>query len=135
MSKTKFMVIKLKELIKTVVFAVLGVIIIIGIIYFVLPKSQKTAQYQSGTYTAEINLGSQCIPLSVTVGRNSIQDISLGELPETIPVFYPLLQETAKEVGEKVIKKQDTDVSLSPDNIYTAQLVLEAISEGLAQAK
>lgn len=135
MSKNKFMVIKLKELIKTIVFAILGVIIIMGLIYFVLPKSEKNAQYQSGTYTAEINLGSQSIPLSVTVDKHSIQDISLGDLPESVPVFYPLLQETAQEVKEKVLEKQNTDVSLSSENTHTAKLILDAISQGLAQAK
>ena len=43
MNGTKFVVIKFRELVKTVVFAILGVIIIVGLIYFFLPKEEKTA--------------------------------------------------------------------------------------------
>ena len=36
MSGTKFVVVKMKELVKTAVFAVLGVVILAGLIYFFL---------------------------------------------------------------------------------------------------
>ena len=38
MSRTRFMVIRLKELIKTAVFAVIGAAIIIAVIVMIVPK-------------------------------------------------------------------------------------------------
>ncbi len=134
MGGTKFMVIKLKELIKTAVFAVLGVIIIIGLVYFFLPKSEKTAKYEPGTYTAEVALNGETAIVEVKVNSKKIKSVSLQETSDTIPVFYPLLQETAEDIGKQIVKNQSLEVEVSPQNTYTAQLFLEAVDNGLQQA-
>ncbi|NLK36459.1 MAG: hypothetical protein GX299_00010 [Epulopiscium sp.] len=134
MGGTKFMVIKLKELIKTAIFAVLGVIIIIGLVYFFLPKSEKTAMYEPGTYTAEVSLGGETAIVEVKVDSKKIKSVSLQETPETISVFYPLLEETAEDIAKQVVKTQSLEVDVSPQNAYTAQVFLEAINQGLQQA-
>ena len=52
MGSTKFVVVKARELIKTAVFAVLGVIIIVGLITFFLHMGdeENTGMYRDGTY-------------------------------------------------------------------------------------
>ena len=69
MSKTRFMVIKLKELIKTAVFAVLGAAIIIALIITIVPKSSD-AKYKSGTYTSNISIGEETASVSLTFSES-----------------------------------------------------------------
>ena len=54
-------------------------------------------------------------------------------MPETISVFYPLVETTAKEVGKEIVKQQSTAIDIS-QNTYTAQLILDAVEKGLAEA-
>ena len=54
MGRTRFMVVKAKELIKTAVFAVLGVIILVGLIAFFLNMGKHDGAYRDGTYYEEI---------------------------------------------------------------------------------
>ena len=70
MSKTKFMVIKLKELIKTIIF-IIGAAIIIALIIVLIPKSAD-AQYKSGTYTTNVSMGDETASLSLTFSENKI---------------------------------------------------------------
>lgn len=135
MNGTRFMVIKFRELVKTAVFAVLGVIIIIGLIYFFLPKAQRNAQYEPGVYTAEVNLNGQTAQVEVTVDKTKIKSVALTEVSEAVPVFYPLAQTTAEELSAEIVKNQSLDVKVSSRNTYTAQLILDAVAEGLEQAK
>ena len=58
-SKTKIVVLHLKELIYTAIFAVLGILLILLLIFMFLPdKKEKSAaetmQYTAGVYTSSI---------------------------------------------------------------------------------
>ena len=129
MNGTRFVVIKFRELVKTIVFAILGVIIIIGLIYFFLPKEEETAVYRPGTYYSQFTLHGETAEVEIVVDKNNIKSVSLTDMPETISVFYPLVETTAKEVG----KEQSTAIDIS-QNTYTAQLILDAVEKGLAEA-
>ena len=61
MGSTKFVVVKAKELIRTAVFAVLGVIIIVGLITFFLHMgdNENTGLYRDGTYYGEMEAGGE----------------------------------------------------------------------------
>ena len=131
---TKFIVIKFRELVKTAVFAILGVIIIIGLIYFFLPKGEQTALYNPGTYYAQFVLNGEMAEVEIVVDKNSIKSVSLTEMPETISVFYPLVETTAAEIGDEIVRQQSTAIDVSSQNTYTAELILNAVEKGLAQA-
>ena len=134
MNGTRFVVIQFKELVKTVIFAILGVIIIVGLIYFFLPKTEKTALYVPGTYTSQFALNGEIAEVEIVVDANKIKSVSLTETPEAMTVFYPLVETTAQEIGEEIVKNQSTAIALSEQNTYTAQLILEAVNKGLAEA-
>lgn len=135
MSGTKFMVIKFKELLKTAIFAILGILIIIAIIYFLVPKGSDTALYNPGTYTSSIILDHEEIDVKVTVDETSIKDIALVHTTESLPVFYPLFEETATSMAGEIVKKQTLDIIIPEEASVTAQLLMDAISDGLEQAK
>ncbi len=137
MGSTRFVVVKAKELVKTAVFAVLGVIIIVGLITFFLNmgKDEDTGLYRDGIYYGEMNVGQETAEIAVTVENGEIADISMEEPGEAVEAFYPLLETAAEEVGREVVATQSLTIAVDPKNIHSAQLVLNAIAEGLEQAK
>lgn len=137
MGSTKFVVVKAKELVKTAIFAVLGVIIIVGLITFFLNmgKDEDTGLYRDGTYYGEMNVGEETAEIAVTVEDGEIADISMEEPAEAVAAFYPLLETAAEEVGREVVATQSLTVEVDAENAHSAQLVLNAIAEGLEQAK
>lgn len=134
MGGTRFMVFKGKELIKTAIFAILGVIIIIGLIHFFLPKVQGSAIYHPGTYHAEVVLNGETAQVEVVVDTHKIKSVSLINVSETIPVFYPLVESTTEELSAEIVKNQSLSVEFSPQNAYTAELILDAAGRALEEA-
>ena len=137
MGSTKFVVVKAKELVKTAVFAILGVIIIVGLITFFLHMGDKenTGLYRDGTYYGEMNLEGETAEVSVKIKNGKIKEVSMGELTEVVSVFYPLLEMTAEEIGNAVVENQSLSVEVSAENAHSAQRVLDAIAECLEQAE
>ena len=72
--------------------------------------------------------------VEIVVDKNKIKSVSLTDTPETISVFYPLVETTAQELAKEIVKQQSTAIDVSSQNTYTAQLILDAVKKGLAQA-
>ena len=137
MGSTKFVVVKAKELIKTAVFAVLGVIILVGLIAFFLRMGdeENTGMYRDGTYYGEMELGGEMAEIAVEIKNGEIADVSMEEPAEAVAVFYPLLETAAEEVGQAVVATQSLTVEVEPENAHSAQLILDTIAECLQQAE
>lgn len=135
MGGTKFMVIRFKELIKTAVFAILGAVIIIALIYFFLPHDSGEQVYKSGTYTSEVTLGNETVLVETTVDSDSIKSVRVIEQSETVPVFYPLLQATAEQLEDKIIESQSAEVQMPEGAEVTASVILEAVKQSLNDAR
>ena len=137
MGSTKFVVVKARELIKTAVFAVLGVIIIVGLITFFLHMGddENTGMYRDGTYYGEMETGGETTEIAVVIEDGEIADVSVEETTDAVAVFYPLLETAVEEVGREVVATQSLTVEVSPENAYSAQLVLDAVAECLEKAK
>lgn len=73
MGRTRFMVVKAKELIKTAVFAVLGVIILVGLIAFFLNMGKHDGAYRDGTYYEEMQLGEETAEIAVTIAEGALR--------------------------------------------------------------
>ena len=137
MGSTKFVVVKARELIKTAVFAVLGVIIIVGLITFFLHMGddENTGMYRDGTYYGEMETGGEVTEIAVVIENGEITDVSVDETTEAVAVFYPLLETAVEEVGQAIVESQSLTVEVSPENAYSAQLVLDAVAECLEKAE
>ena len=136
MRGTKFVVVKMKELVKTAVFAVLGVIILFGLIWFFLNlgNDANAATYRDGTYHTQVKLHDEWAMVSVTIQDGWIQGVSISETSESARVFYPLLDSAVQEVAKEVVKKQSLEIGVSPQNAYSAQVILEGVARGLEAA-
>ena len=137
MGSTKFVVVKARELIKTAVFAVLGVIIIVGLITFFLHMGdeENTGMYRDGTYYGEMKVGGEVTEIAVEIRDGQIADISMEEPAEAVTVFYPLLETAAEEVGQAVVATQSLTVEVEPENAHSAQLILDTVAKCLEKAE
>ena len=137
MGSTKFVVVKAKELIKTAIFAVLGVIIIVGLITFFLQMGddENTGMYRDGTYYGELETGGEITEIAVVIEDGEIADVSVEETTEAVTVFYPLLETAVEEVGRAVVESQSLTVEVAQENAHSAQLVLDAVAECLEKAE
>ena len=135
---TKFVVVKMRELLKTAVFAVLGVIILVGLITFFLRMGagEETGQYRDGTYEAAVQLGTEQAVVSVEINDGKIAQVTMQEMAESVAVMYPMVESTMDEIAAQVIQNQSAQqVDVSSQQTYSAQVLLDAVAQCLAQAE
>ena len=112
-SKTKIVVLHMKELIYTAIFAVLGILLILLLIYMFAPgkesKTQETMKYVAGVYTSSIIFNDKTIDVEVMVDEQKIQSISLVNLDETVTAMYPLMEPALDNLKEQIYDSQSTD--------------------------
>ena len=131
----------MKELIYTVIFAVLGIVLILLLIFMFLPdKKEKentteTMTYVAGVYNSSIKLNENAIDVEVVIDNNRINSISLVNLDETIATMYPLLQPALDSISQQIYEKQSLDnITYSEENQYTATVLLQAIEQAIEKA-
>ena len=139
-SKTKIVVLHLKELIYTAIFAVLGILLILLLVFMFLPDSKnkstkETMKYTAGVYTSSIQLNDNAIDVEVMVDDNNINSISLVNLDETTAAMYPLMQPALDNLSQQIYEKQSLEnISYEDDNQYTSMVLLNAIQAALDKA-
>lgn len=140
-AKTKIVVLHMKELIYTLIFAGLGILLIMLLLFMFLPRkmdgeSVPTMNYVAGVYTSSVLFGEHTVDVQVIVDENRIQSISMVNLDETVATMYPLMQPALDSIGEQVIQKQSTEeIAYNADNQYTSVVLLNAIENALSKAK
>lgn len=134
---TKIIVIKLKEVIKTGILALVGLLIIGLILYFFIPKNDdlEHAIYTPGKYTSEIILHNSPVLVEVTVSSNKILDIELLNMNEIQEVFYPLFGSSMKDLTDQIINSQETSIYSSAEISTTSEILVKAVENALSQAK
>ena len=109
---SKFVVIKLKDVLKKAILTIIGFLIIAGVLYLCIHRDEKEACYVPGTYSSEIILHNSPVSVQVTVSSNTITDISLLNMGETQEVFYPLFQQSLNDLSSEIIETQSTAIAL-----------------------
>ena len=141
MAKTKIVVIQLKEIIYTVIFAALGILLILLLIFMFRDKDEETAEtetalYTAGTYSSTITLNDMALNLVVVVDKNHINKVSIENIDESIAMMYPLLEPSLDAIAMQLYDDVPLEqVELSEDKKYTQQLLLDAIAVALEKAK
>lgn len=140
-SKTKIVVLRMKELIYTGIFVALGILLILLLVYMFAPKDQKSstsadAAYIPGVYTSSITLGGNAVDIAVTVSETRIEAIAFNNLDETIETMYPLMQPALDNLADQVCETQSLDgLDYSEETQYTSQVILGAVERALEKAK
>ena len=137
----KFMVFHLRELIYTVVFILLGVILIISLIFMFCNRSQKDKQdettsgkYEPGVYTSCVTLNGNPMDVTVTLDANHINSITVDNMSDTIATMYPLVQPAFEDIAKQIVDTQSLDnITFAQDSQYTYTMLYNAISDTIQQ--
>lgn len=146
-SKTKIVVLHMKEVIYTAIFLLLAIVTIILLFVMFGGKDSKETnatpaasgienQYTPGVYAASIELNGNSFDVQVTVDKDHINSIELINLSEATTAMYPLMEPTLEDIASQIYTTQSTEnITYSDDNKYTSTLLLEAVKSALAKAE
>ncbi len=139
-SKTKIVVLHMKEIIYTVVFATLAVILVALLLFMFLPRNKEAGideeKYIPGVYTSTVTLNNTALEVEVTVDESHINSIRFSNLDETVAAMYPLIQPAIEDIAEQVYENQSLEnIQYSENNPYTSQIIINAIEEALKKAE
>ena len=139
-SRTKIVVLHMKEIIYTAIFAALGILLIVLLIIMFRPdkgadSAETGKQYTPGIYTSTLTLNNTNLEVEVSVDSSRINSIRFSNLDETVTTMFPLIQPAIEDIAEQVYETQSLDdISLSEDAPYTSQIILDAIKEAAGKA-
>lgn len=140
-AKTKIVVLHLKELIYTAIFAALGILFVVLLLIMFLPDKEKeeaavtASTYIPGVYTSSLILNNTAIDIEVVVDENTINSVRLVNLDEAITTMYPLIEPSFEQLSEQICENQSLEgITYSDENKYTSMVLLEAISASLEKA-
>ena len=139
-SRTKIVVLHMKEIIYTVVFAILAILLVLLLVFMFSPKNKdaKTNEqkYIPGVYTSTITLNNTALEVEVTVDETHINSIRFSNLNDTVTTMYPLIQPTIEDIAEQVYETQSLEnIEYTDENPYTSQIIVNAIREALKKAE
>lgn len=132
----------MKELIYTAIFAGLGILLIILLVYMFAPgkRSRESAEasdlYVPGVYTSSIMLNGSAVEIAVTVEKDSIASIQMVNVSETIETMYPLMEPALENIAEQICSSQSLDnITYPEENQYTSLVILDAVSKAVEKAR
>lgn len=140
MSKTKIVVIHLKEIIYTAIFAGLGILLIILLITMFLNKKEDTTtmtgkQYIPGVWTSTLVLNDTSLNLEIVLDENHINSVRIVNIDEVTTTMFPLVEPSLADIEEQLKEGVDIDsITISKESKYTQTLLLDAIKFTLAKA-
>lgn len=141
-SRTRIIVLHMKEVVYTIAFLILAILLGVLIYFMFGPGRSETAStdasalYTPGVYRSSITLNQNTFDVEVTVDKNSIQDIQLVNLSETTTAMFPLVKPSLESLASQIMASQSlSDLKYSSDRKYTSQLLLDAIEDALKKAE
>ena len=136
MSGARIFVLRLKDVIRTGIFVLIGLLLIVFLVWVMLPKktTERASVYMPGTYAAQIVLHSKPVSIEVTVSDEEITEVALIGMEAEQEMFYPLFKPTMSYLSEEVVRAQSTDITMDAESAMTGEILLKAIRAALAQA-
>jgi len=153
MSKPKFAVIKLKELLFTGALVILGVAILMLVIALVSVNRETTPRltgpsarqdstetsaplYHPGVYTTTMEMNDTTIHLELVCDENHINSVRLINLDEAVETMYPLLTPALEDLELQLsLDVPVEDLKFTEGSTYTQTLLIKAIEQTLAKAE
>lgn len=141
-SKTKIIVLHMKEVIYTLIFLILA--ILLGVLMFFMfgpgksmTSSGKTAgKYTPGIYRSSIVLNDNTFDVEVTVDAERITSIGLVNLSESTAAMFPLMEPALESLSSQIYTSQSLEnITYSSEQKYTSQLLLHSIEDALKKAE
>lgn len=147
-SKTKIVVLHVKELIYTGIFVVLGILFLVLLIVMFLPDkkenqetmapgvTEETVKYVPGVYTTSLILNGNVVEIEVTVDEYNINLVRLKNLDDAVTTMYPLLEPAFDNLATQIVENQSlSNLTFPEENQYTSMVLEEAIYNTFEKAK
>ena len=139
-SRTKIVVLHMKEIIYTVIFAVLAILLILLLVFMFFPGDKKesgsSGKYKAGVYTSSLTLNNTALEGEVSVDDSGISSIRFTNMDETTAAMLPLAQPAMEDIAEQICQSQSLDnLEFSADSAYTSQVIVDAVREALKKAE
>lgn len=114
-SKTKIVVLHMREVIYSVIFLILAVIF--GVLIFFMfgpgragaggpPSSEK---YTPGIYRTSVELADNTFDVEVTVDSSEITSIRLNNLSESTAAMFPLMEPALESLASQIYTEQSLE--------------------------
>ena len=136
-SKTKIVVLRMKEIIYTAIFIGFGILLVMF-----HPKKENSsdsaspASYIPGVYSSSLTLGSQEINVEVTVDKEQICSVSMVPLSDSVETMFPLVQPSLEHLTGQICSSQSLEnLSYPEETRYTSQVLIRAIESALEKAR
>ncbi len=140
-AKTKIVVLKLKEIIYSLIFVVLGIILILLIVLLVSGRRGKNSEpitqstYVPGVYSSSIVLATNPVDIEIVVDKEQIKSIELINTSESVETMYPLITDSLNSIAAQVIENNSVEnITYNQENKYTSIVLINAINEALNKA-
>ena len=107
-SKTRIIVLHMKEIIYTAVFLALAVVLAVILFFMFGPgkaashTAGEKSRYKPGVYTSSITLNENTFDVEVTVNADRIKAIRLVNLNETTKASYPLMEPVLDSLASQI---------------------------------
>ena len=147
MGGTKIFVLQIRDLLKAAVFAVIGLVVLVLLVYLFMPRQngqelpvptalapQDTALFSPGTYTASIILNDRPLEVMVTVTEYEITSIEMSEMYESQRMLFPLFEPIMARVSDDILFYQSIDIVIYNDYPVTTGILQQAVAAALDQA-
>lgn len=153
MSRTRIVILQLKEIVYTAIFVGFGILLLVLLFFMFWPEQEKdtsstsssssvsdsasagTGNYIAGVYTSELTLGDSTINLQVSLDEDRVKAVEIVNLEDSVETMYPLIKPAVKEISDQLANDiSPEEVVLSDDSPYTSQLILDTVSQILEEA-
>ena len=131
------------KLIYTVVFVLLGIVLVISLIFMFCnrnsdEKKEKSSsgQYEAGVYTSCVTLNGNPMEVTVTLDSNHINSITVDNISDAITTMYPLVEPAFEDISKQIVDTQSVDnIKFSEESQYTYSLLYNAIVDTINKGK
>lgn len=94
-----------------------------------------TTQYTPGVYTSSIVLNDTSLNIEVVLDEDHINSVRVVNIDEATTTMYPLIQPALDDIFKQLEEGVDLEsITLSEDQKYTQQLLLDAVKNTIAKA-
>lgn len=141
-SKTKIVVLRMKEIIYTAIFIGLGILLVTLFMFMFRPKkdaaptASDSVSYLPGVYTASLVLGSQNVNVEVAVDADHINSITWEPLSDSVTTMYPLMAPAVSQLSAQICETQSLEnLTYTDGTQYTSKALVNAIKTALQKAE
>ena len=146
MSRTRIVILQMREIIYTAIFAGLGILLLIILFFMFWPDgkdeskeqvdNEKTAVYEAGVYNKEMTVGDSVINLQVVLDEEQVKSVEMTNLDDTVSAMYPLMKPSVESISNQLASGVSLDeVVLSDEGQYTEKMILNEVDNILDEHK